>query len=628
MSAARALPAWALAALGALASGQELPPSGHPPIPLLDRDGQPVQRSQQPVSTQRTCGGCHDVATIAQGYHSQLGFDEPASDSAPSGRAGDVGPGLWGRWDPRLGPPGDARADLATWLRLHADLHVGGGPGADLQLEVDCFVCHTPHPNLDARAATVRAGRFAEAPSATLLGSGLVERTPDGLRWRADAFAPTGASPALLGLQPPGDRQCLACHGLSAAGEAPLWAALPTPPAALGDEGLVFGAQRVSDSALNLRDKDALTRPWDVHAARLVGCADCHPPLNAPGGFLESEETRPSHLAESPRRPSVGEFLRSPSHDFRKGSSSQGTVARRLSGSQRDCRGCHASVSHASWLPFSARHLEGIACQACHIPRALLPARRLTDWSVPDPAGAPRVELRGVEGDPADPATLIEGWQPLLLPRRAAPDGAARLQPLNLQATAYWVSGATGRPVPLDRLAAALHQGHAFHPEVVALLDRDGDGALAADERWLSDAAQVAAIAARLEAVGVASPRLQGELIAQELHHGVVEGAFAVRDCRSCHDPGGRLGGTWLLAERAPFGVEPTLLGDATVSLPGQVLRAEGRLTYVGAPTEDSHAPGYGRSAWIDGLGLALLLLTLAGASGHGLLRWLAGRGA
>lgn len=594
---------------------------GHPPIALRDAEGQSVLASQRPVSTHQSCAPCHEVQAIAAGYHAQLGLGEGDAPRTRQER-GDAGPGLWGRWDPRLGAPPERDAgDLGARLRDLASRHVGGGPGLPAGLEVDCFLCHTARPNWGERLQTVASGRFAEAPSATLLGSGLLERAPAGLRWLPEGFTPEGlARPELLGLKPPQSERCLACHGLAASPGEPMWTALPAGPAALGDEGFVFSAQRVADSAFNLRDKDRQTQPWDVHAERLLSCSDCHPPLNAPAGFREGEATRPAHLADSPRAPSAAEFLRSPSHDFRKGRASQGTAARRLSGSMRSCRDCHAQAQHEAWLPRASQHLARLSCQACHIPSVRLPARRATDWSVPSPEGAARVEYRGARGPLSAPETLLEPWEPLLLPRDEGEAGE-RLQPTNLQAAFYWVGGQPPAPVPLARLRAALHQEGAFRPEVLASLDRDGDGALSSAERWLETPAQVELVAGLLRGVGVESPRLTGELLAQELHHGVVSGPRVLRDCRACHSPAGRLGSEWLLAERAPAGVLPALVGDAQVQLPGQLRRVEGRLSYRAAPAAGAHVFGRTRRPWIDRLGIGLLALALLGALGHGGLR-------
>lgn len=129
MTRARALALLLLAPLAARAQ-TAAPPGLHPEVPLLDAAGASVLETGEPVSTARTCGGCHDVEAIGRAYHFQVGRDEPAR----AGRPWDAGPGLLGRWDPlRWGLVGEAaggRFDLglADWIRREADRHPGGGP--------------------------------------------------------------------------------------------------------------------------------------------------------------------------------------------------------------------------------------------------------------------------------------------------------------------------------------------------------------------------------------------------------------------------------------------------------------------------------------------------------------------
>ncbi len=97
---------------------------------------------------------------------------------------------------------------------------------------------------------------------------------------------------AEITLHAPADTQCLACHG-SGGGPQPL--ALPgrylDPAPSHGrhpehlsrDTGSVYSGGTKQASRLNLAGKDDLNQPWDVHAARLVGCVDCHYSPNKPG---------------------------------------------------------------------------------------------------------------------------------------------------------------------------------------------------------------------------------------------------------------------------------------------------------------------------------------------------------
>ncbi len=258
--------------------------------------------------------------------------------------------------------------------------------------------------------------------------------------------------------------------------------------------GQVVSPQRVVDAALNLVGKDAQSQPWDVHAARLVGCTDCHHSLNDPARFTEARGSRPGHLAYDARRLSIGEFVRTPSHDLAKGTSSRRHAAEALDGSVRRCDGCHdVTEGHGTWLPSVRRHLQTLACEACHVPHVPTPTVAATDWTILDAHGDPVVAHRGVDGPVDDPASLVRGYVPVLLPRRDA-DGRVRYVPHTLTTTWTWLGGRPERPVrPFDLRAALLGADGVHHPDVVAALDGDRDGRLAAAELVLDTPPKVAA---------------------------------------------------------------------------------------------------------------------------------------
>lgn len=111
----------------------------------------------------------------------------------------------------------DDRPDDPAWVRLFGERHAGGGPAVtsraggslvDSGLTVDstvidpatgelrpwdwaesgaaelnCFTCHLPGANNDARVAALAAGRFGDATTATLLGTGIVEEQGDAWRY-------------------------------------------------------------------------------------------------------------------------------------------------------------------------------------------------------------------------------------------------------------------------------------------------------------------------------------------------------------------------------------------------------------------------------------------------------------
>lgn len=69
--------------------------AAHPfPITLVDSAGAPVTASGRSYSSERSCGGCHDLAAITQAYHFQQGRTDAAGQVQVSDTfAGDIGEG-------------------------------------------------------------------------------------------------------------------------------------------------------------------------------------------------------------------------------------------------------------------------------------------------------------------------------------------------------------------------------------------------------------------------------------------------------------------------------------------------------------------------------------------------------
>jgi thiosulfate reductase cytochrome b subunit len=642
----------------------------HPTYALLDADGISVLSSGQPVSTLRTCGSCHDTAFIqGHSYHAALGVDRfTAPGQVAGGRAWDTSPGAFGRWDPLLyrylSPAGDALLDLGTaeWVKLFGARHVGGGPalvardGRDLgalapdpanpetavldpatgqaqawdwsdsgTVEMNCFLCHTPNPNNAARTAALRAGAFRWANTATLLGTGLVEPTAGGYHWNAAAFDADGRlKPEYVAVQAPTNANCAQCHeGVHAD------ATTPVSPAEMAGTpwnrlttGQVIAPQPIADSGINLAGKEGLTRVWDVHAARQLQCTNCHYSLNNPVYVQEGAGSRAEHLTFDPRRLDMGEYLQRPVHDFAKGATAQHALAPELTDTMRRCESCHDAAPSHQWLPYTDRHLATVACETCHIPRLYGPALQAVDWTVLTTAAEPRRELRGVDGDPADARSLVTGYAPVLLSRRDA-DGSTRLAPYNLVTAWYWVYGAPARPVRLVDLTAAWLDGDHYAPAVLAALDADRDGALAASELVLDTPAKQAVIAARLAARGLANPRITGDVQPYSLSHGVADGEWAIRECRSCHGDNSRLTQPFALASAGPAGVAPALVAGTGTALGGNMIAgAHGGLDYQAVPAQSGlYLFGQSHVGWVDWLGLILLLGTMLAVVLHGGLR-------
>lgn len=101
------------AALGALLAGacsdsddDPLPAAAaHQDVVLRDHTGQALAPgSTQPYSPRHTCGGCHDIDGISNGYHFQQGRTDMAGnivvgdDWFADGRDYVRSPGMYGKW--------------------------------------------------------------------------------------------------------------------------------------------------------------------------------------------------------------------------------------------------------------------------------------------------------------------------------------------------------------------------------------------------------------------------------------------------------------------------------------------------------------------------------------------------
>jgi hypothetical protein len=560
----------------------------HPPVMLRDASGESVLSSGAPVSTLRSCSPCHDTMFIAShSYHAWTGET----------------------WNP-LTPPGALKAGSAEWNKRYGFRHTGGGHALPMGVEPNCFLCHLKDPDNGARIDVLVKGAPQWAATATLASTGLVK--PEGKAWAYDQekfISTDGQRKADIDLLHPPVTNCGLCHGQVHTGSDPLVPVHGLSAWSTETTGQVFSWQQMSLSGANLEGREELSRAWDVHAERLLDCADCHPSLNNPGYYAESAETRPRHQRFEARKLKLSQFLKQPNHHFAKGFSVQGEVAQELDGTMRRCEDCHDFESTHEWLPYARQHVRRLLCEVCHIPRLYAPARKVTDWSVISPGGEPRVEHRGIDGPIGEAGTLVKGYRPVILPR-PEPDGP-RLGPMNLITTWYWQSD--GVPVDLDVLKAALLVGEGYHRDLLAALDADGDGVLSDAERLLDSAAKKRAVLDRLKAEGVVSPILTSEIRAYDIHHDVAALGWSTRDCRECHGRDSILAAPFEIANSAP---EAPLLEPASGSLENLVFLPS---------TEEAglYVIGHDRSLALDLIGLLCLAGAITAAGLHGGLRYI-----
>jgi len=529
-------------------------PALHPPVRLLDDQGRSVLESGAGVSAMQSCAGCHDTQFIVAN-----------------------------------------------------STHHG--------MTRNCFLCHLREPDDEGRRRAMRSGRHDWAATALLGKTGLVEQTADGWQWARQAFSADGfVAQQTLGIQKSKSTHCGSCHGLVRFGPEPVTLDEALLHWRTAHTGQIFSPQRISESGINLADKSSRTRPWDVHAERLLQCSNCHPSANNPAFARPLDQARPAHLQFDARRLEVDQYLMRPSHRFVHGEGD----------SMRRCNACHQVETAHAWLPYQERHMQSLSCEACHIPEVASPAILHKDHTLLALDRKPRVEYRGIDGPVEDTGSLVRGYRPVLLPRRER-DGAVRLLPYNVVASWRWVAGQPERPVEQAQLEAALFQQESYHPDVLAALDADRDGRLRPSELVLDSSSKVQAIARRLEAVGVRQARIQAELQPHALHHGVVGGRWATRDCSACHSRSetARFSQPFVLATAVPGGVVPHVAGLGDRELLGDVATdGEGRLVYrPSSAAAGLYVLGHDRIGWIDWLGGLGISATLLGIAIHAALR-------
>lgn len=661
---------WEVAASSAnLKASAQISPL-HPSFPLLDKEGVNVLDSGEPVSTMQTCGACHDSEFIAaHSFHVDVGLSSIINEEEFfEARPWDSSPGWFGRWDlvayRYLSNEDESPLDLGTaeWIQTLGLRHVGGGPaeisrtGIPLLeldypspgpettrldptsgeilpwdwdqsgiVEMNCFLCHIPSPNNEARIEALESGNFGWANTATLLGSGIVEASADGFTWNEDAFTPEGLlREESIPIQDPSNENCGLCHGL-------VHDELEEPLALSGcvpdryrtvTTGQIISPQRMRDSGMNLADKNSLSRSWDIHAERLVNCSDCHYSLNNPVYYRESTSTRPEHLQFDPRRLEMGEYLYQPLHEFARGVSAHSDLAPELKDTMRRCDSCHNVEATHDWLPYKDRHMQELSCETCHIPKIYANAMQQNDWTVLSLDGGPNRACRGVEGDIDSTGALVTGYEPVMLNREDV-DGETQIAPFNLITSWYWVQGDPPRPVRYQDLQAVWFDDGQYPPEIMEMFDVNGDGALSDQELRIDSPEKESLIAARFSSIGLENPHIYSDVQPFSINHTVATDEWAIRDCQACHSDAGRLDQSFQLASYVPGEILPGYVQVGGTILEGELeVKEDGALYYLPTPAEtELYVFGRDNVDWIDKLGGFLFLATLIGIAGHATLR-------
>jgi thiosulfate reductase cytochrome b subunit len=639
----------------------------HPNFPVLDENGGNVLDTGEPVSTMQTCGSCHNTEFIEQNsYHADAGLtDINNSQGTVFGRTWDQSPGIFGKWNPLnyryLSTPKESTLDLGTpeWIMTIGVRHVGGGPsfysreGIPLKeltvtegdpqthildhvsgetipwdwnesgvVEMNCFLCHIPNPDNQARMDRLHDGDFKWANTATLYNTGIIEESENGFNWNLEAFNQNNElRQEIIKIQDPTNDNCGLCHGLVHDDvEDPLlmtgcspdrWKTITT--------GQIISPQRLSDSGMNLANKESLTRAWDVHSERLLKCTDCHYSLNNPLYYQEASTTRPDHLEFDPRRVEIGEYLEKPLHQFARGNSAQSTIAPELKDTMRRCDSCHEVGDSHNWLPYTTRHMQALNCETCHIPKLYSSSNQTHDWTVITLDEGARLECRGVTGDRETIRGLIEGYKPVWLPTLET-NGTTSLAPYNLITSFIWVYDDPPKPVRLTDLKSAYLEDGDYHPGVVLRFDKNGNSTLDQNELIIDEPEKERFIANRLSLLGLENPRIIGEIQPYTINHNIASGDWAINDCQICHSEESRINQPIQLASLIPGGTTPEFIKLSNISLNGDIVSDKsGALFYTpNSKVGNLYILGQDNIKWIDFAGGFIILGVIFGILLHG----------
>lgn len=439
---------------------------------------------------------------------------------------------------------------------------------------------------------------------------------------------------ANLRIQLPSDQNCAACHGIVHPGREPL----VIPDNYMENleyvegknyyditqrTGVILTHQDLSNSSINIMNKNQQDFSWDVHSRRQMSCISCHFIKNDPA-YCGAIRTPLGHLTRDPRKVKPPhQYLKRPNHDLNTAT----------------CKCCHDPFAVHDHLPYKKRHMAVLSCQSCHAPLLYGPVFQAVDKTVVQPDGTARIEFRGVDETKSHGRSLntkfYQGYLPFLFAHEnkfkdRPGEHQHKISPFNLVTHWYWKSGKTGRAVPLEVLKKVYlkNPGPQYAEDVLKTFDKDRDKQISAGELVLDTEAKVNLIKEKLAAAGIEGPEIAGTIEAYPVNHGVVHEAQMKRDCSSCHGGASRFGRDVLLTAAAPGGNTPLFTENSLPLLNGEVsINGNGEVILKRTSAITGHYIfGHSRLQWLDRLGLWLFLLAVFFIITHGGYRFLQAR--
>lgn len=376
--------------------------------------------------------------------------------------------------------------------------------------------------------------------------------------------------------------------------------------------GSVFSYQFLSQSGLNLKSKNKLNFPFDVHAAAKVECVHCHFTRNSPA-HQKNKYTGLSTLKSDPRRGlRIQDYLNRPDHRLVTAS----------------CHQCHNPMKSHTNLPRKERHFATNECQSCHISASYGPLFSMLDFTVSKQDGSPLVQYRNSKERNARGtyASLLRSkFTPYLSVERNQDkiknkSKRKKLAPFNFISRYYW-EDKNGKEIPFEIIKKSMLKNGKYLPLVLSTFDANQDKNLSNQELRLDSASKIKLMKKLLKKRGYKNAEVHGNVKEYRLNHGVLSTSFLQMECSSCHGNNNQINNDIFLSTYTPAQSMPKL---ETNLAQGQALekRSDGIYLKRNIDIDDMYILGSSHISWLSHLGFVFFLLSLLAVATHGFLRW------
>ncbi len=427
--------------------------------------------------------------------------------------------------------------------------------------------------------------------------------TPKGeLKFSEDSFDSFGnLKKEFIEISAPTTKNCVGCHSIYSSKNIPLLI-----PHDFSDEdryklsretGAIFSPQKIKDSAYNLKGKESLATPWDVHASKELSCNSCHYPHNS---LTQNRvDSNLKHLKNDPRKGRIGEFLLRPNHNLKTST----------------CTDCHDPLKTHDFLPYKERHFQILSCESCHVPHVYSPALQLKDSTLLQKNMNIIEYYRGVQYSSNSTeknmnAVYQEGYTPFLLVDNK------KVKPVNIVTEYFWSD--SDKKITSDDLGKAIFENGKYKKEFISLFDLNKNGTIEKNELKIDSESKKNYVVNELKKIGFKSPILISKQEAFAVNHQILRGEFAQKECGACHGTKGRFSNELTLTTfKAPIDKFET-----PSQLLGLVSKSGDKISYKNG-LKDIYVHGFSRNIFVNALGPLIIILTLFGVLGHATIRFL-----